>query len=204
MSTEDIIRLGIIVAASGFAAFIYILFRKAQENSRKRAEQKRKEDIEKKNRKLTDAVNKRIAAFNKTIQDIMMKAISYGDEVTPERIEEVVDDLQDIVTNVHEYKKLMDAISEAEKQAEKISSDMEMHEKELEEFRKEQVQKAEKEAERYPYRASRYFRTCHDMAEVKKMFRRLAKVYHPDCPGGSAEKYMDIQDEYRRITGRSR
>lgn len=204
MSTEDIIRLGIIAAASGFAAFIYILFRKAQENSRKRAEQKRKEDIERKNRKLTDAVNKRIAAFNKTIQDIMMKAISYGDEVTPERIEEVVDGLQDIVTNVHEYKKLMDAISEAEKQAEKISSDMEIHEKELEEFRKEQAQKAEKEAERYPYRASRYFRTCHDMAEVKKMFRRLAKVYHPDCPGGSAEKYMDIQDEYRRITGRSR
>lgn len=41
----------------------------------------------------------------------------------------------------------------------------------------------------------RYFNECKTLEEVKKLYHKLAKQYHPDC-GGSTAKMQDISSEY--------
>jgi len=35
---------------------------------------------------------------------------------------------------------------------------------------------------------------------TKSEYRRLAKLYHPDMPGGSVEKFQELQEEYNKPT----
>ncbi len=41
------------------------------------------------------------------------------------------------------------------------------------------------------------------MEEVRRVFRRLAMLHHPDRPGGSSEKFRKVCEAYRRITERA-
>lgn len=38
-----------------------------------------------------------------------------------------------------------------------------------------------------------------DKKEIKKAYRVLARKHHPDTPGGSQEKFQEIQDAYEQI-----
>jgi hypothetical protein len=40
-----------------------------------------------------------------------------------------------------------------------------------------------------------------DAAEVKKRFRELAKLYHPDT-GGDADRFIALMEDYKKLTGR--
>jgi hypothetical protein len=40
-----------------------------------------------------------------------------------------------------------------------------------------------------------------DAAAVKKRFRELAKLYHPDT-GGDADKFIALMEDYKKLTGR--
>lgn len=167
-----------------------------------RENEKRKKQAEDENKRLTDSVNKRITELNKLAQSIMMRAIRYGDEVTPERVDEVINAVRVDVDTFHSYDPLMNSIEDGIKKLRSIERDMEAHEKELEEYRKEQQADRERYEKKHPYLNTKYFATCTDISEVKRMFHRLAKVYHPDNPGGSAEMFRAIRQEYNSITGR--
>ncbi len=41
-----------------------------------------------------------------------------------------------------------------------------------------------------------YFRECKTLEDVKKAFRTLAKLYHPDMKTGDTEKFKAINNEY--------
>lgn len=40
-----------------------------------------------------------------------------------------------------------------------------------------------------------------DRESVKKRFRELAKLYHPDT-GGNAEQFISLMEDYKKLTGR--
>jgi hypothetical protein len=40
-----------------------------------------------------------------------------------------------------------------------------------------------------------------DAAAVKKRFRELAKLYHPDT-GGDADQFIALMEDYKKLTGR--
>ena len=42
-----------------------------------------------------------------------------------------------------------------------------------------------------------FFRGCRDEASVKRRYRELCKVYHPDSGNGSEEIFVEIQEQYQ-------
>lgn len=36
-------------------------------------------------------------------------------------------------------------------------------------------------------------------SRLKRAYRRLAKRFHPDCPGGSALRFRELNDVYRPL-----
>ncbi len=43
------------------------------------------------------------------------------------------------------------------------------------------------------------FHGCNDMESLKNRYKKLARAYHPDEPGGNAEAFQFIQSEYERL-----
>ena len=43
------------------------------------------------------------------------------------------------------------------------------------------------------------FSSMPDKNGLKKKYRLLAKKYHPDCPGGSAEMFKKLSEAFREI-----
>lgn len=196
------IRFIAVIAAIIFLCVMQQLFARKKRMRLIRKSEEKKERAEDENKRLTDSVNKRIAELNKLAQSVIMRAIRYGDEVTPERVEEVINAVQADVNTIHSYEPLMSSVYGGIKKLRSIESDMEAHEKELEAYREEQQADKEKYEKKHPYLHTKFFATCTDLSEAKRMFHRLAKIYHPDSPGGSAEKFMEIQKEYDFIMGK--
>jgi hypothetical protein len=46
-----------------------------------------------------------------------------------------------------------------------------------------------------------FFRGCSDEASIKRRYRELCKVYHPDGGNGSEEIFEEIGEQYRALTG---
>ncbi|MCR4895985.1 MAG: hypothetical protein K5891_04320 [Lachnospiraceae bacterium] len=46
-----------------------------------------------------------------------------------------------------------------------------------------------------------FFRGCTDEASIKRRYRELCKVYHPDGGNGSEEIFEEIGEQYRALTG---
>lgn len=38
-----------------------------------------------------------------------------------------------------------------------------------------------------------------DIKEIKKAYRRLAKVYHPDSPSGNKDKFIQLQEAWEIV-----
>lgn len=49
--------------------------------------------------------------------------------------------------------------------------------------------------------ADSFFGDCQTKAELDKKYRKLAKVYHPDMPGGDKVTFQKLRDEYERKKG---
>jgi curved DNA-binding protein CbpA len=41
-----------------------------------------------------------------------------------------------------------------------------------------------------------YFSTCKTLEELKRVYHKLAKEFHPDAPNGSTEKMKELNSEY--------
>ena len=48
--------------------------------------------------------------------------------------------------------------------------------------------------------ASAFFADCRDQAAIKRRYRDLCRVYHPDNGNGSPEVFNKITEEYERLT----
>ena len=49
---------------------------------------------------------------------------------------------------------------------------------------------------------STYFSGITNKTELKRRYRQLCKKLHPDCPGGNAESFRQMQSEYTRLNSR--
>lgn len=178
--------------------------RSEQKKRGQEKEKRRKKEEHDENQRLTDSINKRIRSVNTYIQSVYEKAMLYEDDVTQTKLGDVIDDLQDDIKNVHDFDEFTRRLDQMESDIKQIKHDMQAHEAELEEYRKEQRQKQKEKEEKLPYYNTKYYKTCKDFTDVKKTFRRLVKLYHPDNPGGDAGKYMEVHDEYKHIVSEQR
>ena len=56
-----------------------------------------------------------------------------------------------------------------------------------------------KKTDEFSIKDTKYFSDCVTKADCKKRFRELAKKYHPDNPNGDSVKYMEMDEEYKKI-----
>lgn len=62
----------------------------------------------------------------------------------------------------------------------------------------------EEEDEESPREASPgFFTDCRDQASIRRRYRDLCRVYHPDSGNGSAEIFNRITEEYNRLTAQT-
>lgn len=190
-----------IIIAIAFLIFAYILGTILKSADRKKKQRQNESRMTEKLNKMNFDVQNSISAFNRYVRETVDKAVAYEDMVTPKRISELIEDVQNNLNATNDYDTIMHILFEGKKKAEKIRSDMEAHEKDLESYRKEVEEKRAEQREKYPYYDTKYFKSCTNISEVKTLFRQLAKVYHPDA-GGDADTYMELQSEYQSIVKR--
>lgn len=181
----------IVITAEVITALVRSSRRKWQAAKRKKAE---KDEIV----RLNSNIKRVTATLNGFIRGVMDQAVFYGDIVTPERLSDLIDEVQGKLDITGDYDEIMAILSAARDKAEQIRSDMERHERQLEEDLREEAEERAEKKKRYPYLDTKYFKSCTDIPSVKRLFRQLAKVYHPDS-GGDAETYMALQSEYQAI-----
>lgn len=159
---------------------------------------------QKENKRLERQVNDRIASFNRTAQDAVTEAAELYDEVTPDLIESLVDDVQEELDKAETYSEALTVMESGMLKLEHLTGRMREHARKLRQDKKEQEQARQRYEERHPYVGTVYFKACKDADDVRKTYRRLVKTYHPDAPGGDAEIFIKIQQEYDRITEREK
>lgn len=66
-------------------------------------------------------------------------------------------------------------------------------------YEKDQRQEAGKESRKPEAPSLGFFSDCKDAASIKRRYRDLCKVYHPDAGNGSSEVFNKITEEYNRL-----
>ncbi|MGN0240211.1 MAG: hypothetical protein ACI4CS_00840 [Candidatus Weimeria sp.] len=187
-----------VIAAVLAALAIYIIRVVAKMRKQKKERIRLKKEADRRYERMNKNIQDKTAEFNALIRKITDKAVSYGDIVTPDRLTALIDQVQKKLDAENDYDNIMEILSCGMEEAVGIQTDMEEHEKSLEEdLREEENARAEKRKE-LPFIDTKYFRSCRNIPQVKHMFRQLAKIYHPDA-GGDVNKYMAIYSEYKAI-----
>ena len=44
-----------------------------------------------------------------------------------------------------------------------------------------------------------YFKNVQNLEQLRKQYKELLKIYHPDCPNGSTEACQAINAEYDKL-----
>lgn len=75
----------------------------------------------------------------------------------------------------------------------------EYDDEEDEEYEEYQRQQARRERRKQEMPSPGFFSGCRDSASIKRRYRDLCKVYHPDAGNGSSEVFHKITEEYNRL-----
>lgn len=186
---------GLFIAAALFVILVICrilsyIHKKRKINAQIRHEKERAEQNER-------VVNDRIASFNKLAQGAMNEAAELYDEVTPERINRLVDDVQERLHAAGTYDEALAITSDGIRRLKTLITDMRKHAEQLKKDAEEEGRRRTQYKMQHPYGNTVYFKACKDAEAIKKTFRQLAKIYHPDVPGGDEKIYMKIQAEYQ-------
>lgn len=68
-----------------------------------------------------------------------------------------------------------------------------------EEYQRQQTRREWRERRRTEAASPGFFSGCKDAASIKRRYRDLCKVYHPDAGNGSSEVFHKITEEYNRL-----
>lgn len=66
-------------------------------------------------------------------------------------------------------------------------------------YEESQRRQAEREPRKPEASSAGFFNGCKDAASIKRRYRDLCKVYHPDAGNGSSEVFNMITEEYNRL-----
>lgn len=77
--------------------------------------------------------------------------------------------------------------------------DDEDDEEAYEEYQRQQAGRERQESRKQEASSPGFFSGCKDTASIKRRYRDLCKVYHPDTGNGSSEVFNKITEEYNRL-----
>lgn len=180
---------------------LYIIYRIVRICHRHKEYLKRQEVIKLKLNHMNNNIKAKTDELNSLIRSVMDKAYNYGDTVTPELIVSLIDRIEEELSHTDNYDEIMKILSHAKEEVFNLRDAMEKHKREIDRGLKEEVLEKEEKRKKYPFYDTRFFKSCTDIESVKKTFRKLVKVYHPDV-GGDEKEYIKLQEEYQQITGR--
>lgn len=78
-------------------------------------------------------------------------------------------------------------------------ADYEEDDEVYEEYQRQQTRRGWQESKRSEAASPGFFSGCKDAASIKRRYRDLCKVYHPDTGNGSSEVFNKITEEYNSL-----